>query len=84
MTDLERWVAMFDYAGALKAGATTPAATTGIVGRSITFLVNRVCDFWAAHQATLIPALSQLAIAAFQAMIAARADIDAINPPGPR
>lgn len=84
MTEEEQWAAMLTYAQALKASYGVAAAGTGIKGRFITVLVNKVCEFWEKHRDTLIPFLSSLTIAAFEALIAARPDINTVNTPGPR
>lgn len=84
MTDAEQWQAYYDYAGALKAAADGSLPSTGIVGRSITYLTDKLIVLWGKHKATLIPFLSQLAVAALEAIVANKASIDAVNPPGPR
>jgi hypothetical protein len=85
MTPEEQWAALYTTAGLQKAhGATPPSIISGIKGRWITVLVNRLCEFWGKHKATLIPVLSQLAIAALDAVVSAQADIQEVNPPGPQ
>lgn len=80
----EEWTAIYTVAGVQKAIAGDLPVVNGIIGRSITFLVGKLVDFWGAHSATLIPYLTQAAIAALNALLAARADIDRVNPRGPR
>ena len=76
------WSGFYDQALMLQPGP--PAAPVhGIRGRFITSLVAKLCKFWGDHQAELIPFLSQLAIAALNALVAAQTDINAVNPPGP-
>jgi len=82
MTDAEIWQSYYDYAGALKAAYPT-ASPSGVIGRSIKYLVDKLARFWKDHKATLIPILSQLAIAAIEALVGNQAAFDGINPPGP-
>jgi hypothetical protein len=82
MTDAEIWQSYYDYAGALKAMAV-PGPTGGVIGRSIRYLVDRLAAFWKRHQQTLIPVLSQLAIAAIEALVSQQGAFDTTNPPGP-
>lgn len=79
----DEWMAVWDYAGAVKTAAGDLPVTNGIVGRWITVLVNKLTKFWAQHSATLTPYLTQAAIAALQALLAAQPDIQRVNPPGP-
>jgi hypothetical protein len=56
----------------------------GVIGRSITKGVAVVCGLWARHRKTLIPFMTQLAIAALDALLSAQVDINNVNPPGPQ
>lgn len=82
--DKADWDAIWDYAGVLKTSYGVQAPVGGILGRSITFIVDKLVQFWDDHKATLIPFLSQAAIAALQALVAAQADIAVVNQEGPR
>jgi len=84
ITDSE-WQAVLDYANLLKASYPDLAAAppNGTPGRSISELADMLAEFWGRHQDTLIPVLTNLAIAALQALAAALGDIKAANPPGP-
>lgn len=84
MTPQEQWQSYYDYAEAEKAAVTPVLSYNGVIGRSITFLVNRLVKFWGDHKSTLIPVLSQLAIAALEALVAQQANIDLVDPPGPQ
>lgn len=79
----EQWMSIFDYAETLKVTYGEMPVGNEIIGRSITYLVNKLADFWGRHKQTLIPFMTNLAIAALEAIVAARADIDLVNPPGP-
>lgn len=80
----EQWVNIWKAAGALKlAGGAAPDATWMIKGRWITVIYNKLCQFWSDHKATLIPVLSQLAIATLEAVLTARANVNQVNAPGP-
>ena len=82
MTDEEIWAAFYTAAGAQKALA--PSAPAGpIVGRFISVLVKKLSDFWQKHKATLIPVLTQTAIAALDAIVANASSIEVVNLPGP-
>jgi hypothetical protein len=82
MTDAE-WLAILHYAQVLQPLPGAISAPNDIKGRFIRQLVDRLVAFWGRHQATLIPFLTQAAIAALNALVAAQSGIDAINPPGP-
>jgi hypothetical protein len=82
MTD-DQWMAFLTTARLLQPSATPTAPVVGIKGRFISKLVDVLCDFWVKHQATLIPFLTHLAVAALNSLVAARTDIDAVNLPGP-
>jgi len=79
----EEWASIWAYAGSVKAAAGDLPVTNGIVGRWISVLATKLAKFYAAHSATLNPYLTQAAIAALQALIAALPDILRVNPPGP-
>lgn len=83
MTDDEKWAAIHEMAKVLKAENPAPAAAFNIQGRFITVLVDALAKFWKAHRDTLIPVLSQLAIAALEAIAAQAASIRNINQRGP-
>lgn len=78
----EQWNSLFSYAGTLKATYGPTSLANQVVGRAITYIVDRLVKFWGRHKATLIPVLTQTAIAALEAIVAAKPDIDAVNPPG--
>jgi hypothetical protein len=80
----EQWAAFLTTAQLLQPSATPLATPNGVKGRFIRVLVDKLCEFWTTHQATLIPYLTQLAVAALNALVAARTDIDYVDPPGPR
>jgi hypothetical protein len=46
-------------------------------------MVDKLVEFWDDHKSTLIPFLTDFAIAALEALVAARSDISSINLPGP-
>jgi hypothetical protein len=82
-TDSE-WLAFLERARleqSLAPGAI--AIPNEIKGRFIVALVKKVVDFWGRHRAILVPALTQLAVAALDALAAAQNDIARIDPPGP-
>lgn len=79
----EQWAAFLTTAQVLQPEAIPKAPIVGIKGRFITVLVDKLVEFWARHQDQLIPYLTQLAIAALNALLAAKTDIDNINLPGP-
>ena len=85
ITTEDEWVHFWKVAGTLKAThAAIPVPANGIRGRWITVLYDRLCKFWNDHKETLIPVLSQFAVATLEALIAARSDVHHVNPPGPR
>lgn len=80
----EQWAAFFVVAGVIQEVAGSGVPPGGPVeGRSITDWVERLVQFWNDHRDTLAPVLSQLAIAALEALVAALPDILAVNGPGP-
>lgn len=84
MTDEQLWAEIFKQAGVKKAMYTAPAPISGIRGRFISVLATKLVHFWNKHQATVIPVLSQLAVAALEAVAQNLAAINAVNPPGPQ
>lgn len=80
----EEWIAIWQYAGVLKANAGPGPSPGGVIGRFISVLVNKLCDFWNEHKDTLMPVLSHIAIAALEALVASRAEINLVNQEGPR
>lgn len=82
MTD-DEWLAILHYARVLQPVPGALTIPNDIRGRWLTVLVDKLLAFWGRHQDTLIPFLTQAAIAALNALLAARSGIDAINPPGP-
>lgn len=83
MTDAEIWAEIFKQAGVKKAVYTVPAPASGVKGRFIAHLATVLVNFWNKHQATLIPVLSQLAVAALEAVAQNLTAIAAVNNPGP-
>lgn len=82
-TDTE-WLAFLERARLEQTAAPTALAIPNQVrGRFISALVKRVCDFWGRHRSILVPLLTQLAVAALDALTAAQSDIARIDPPGP-
>lgn len=80
----EQWAALYVVAGVMKAGSGPPGPPgTPVQGRSISTFADDLVRFWNDHRDTLTPILSQLAIAALEALIAALPDILAVNGPGP-
>jgi hypothetical protein len=80
----EQWLGFYHVAALAMGTRTAPGPVTSPVkGRFIAVLVDRVCKFWADHRATLIPYLTQLAIAALDALLSAQIDIHNVDPPGP-
>lgn len=80
----EQWAAFHTVAGVMQQIAGSGVPPTGPVeGRSITTFAEELARFWDDHKATLIPVLSQLAIAALEALVAALPDILTVNGPGP-
>lgn len=77
------WDKIWENAGMLKQFAGSGTVVYGIRGRFISTLVKKLLDFWDRHQDTLVPVLSQIAIAALQALAAARPSFESINTPGP-
>ena len=84
MSETEQWDAIYKAAGALKLQHGTSPLATGIRGRFISVLIDKVIDFWGRHQDTLIPYLSQIAIAALEALVVNQAAYRNLNSPGPR
>lgn len=80
----EQWAAIYTVAGLASGvvGAAIPAPP-GTEGRSITDIVEALVAFWGAHRDTLAPVMTQLAVAALDALISALPDILAVNSPGP-
>lgn len=84
MTDGQiAWLAIYDHATVSKATAGDRPFANQIPGRAITYIVHKLNIFWGRHKARLIPFMTNLAIAALEAMVTAEPDIQAINPPGP-
>lgn len=82
MTEEEIWMSYLTGAQAAKSMA--PSAPSGpIVGRFLSVLAKKAGEFWTRHKATLIPVLTNLAIAALDALVANMASIEAVNNPGP-
>jgi len=79
----EQSMSFYTYAHTLIQTRNPNYSPTLVQGRFISILVDKVCAFWGRHKASLIPFLSQLAIAALEALVAAKSDIDTVNPPGP-
>ena len=77
------WLAIYDAATTAKAVAGDMPATNEIIGRSITYIVHKLTQFWGAHKARLIPFITNLGIAALEAVVTAEPDIQRVNPPGP-
>lgn len=84
MTDEERWAGYLVGAQAQTGRSSPLAPVTGIKGRWIVFLATKLCEFWLAHKATLLPYLTNLAIAALDALVAHLAEIATVNLPGPQ
>lgn len=83
MDDAQLWQEIFKQAGNKKLMYTVPSPVYGVKGRFIAVLAERLAAFWVKHQATLIPVLSQLAVAAIEAIVQNLAAIKAVNGPGP-
>ena len=82
-TDTE-WLAILNRARMVQPGLPdAPGLGAQIRGRYIAFLANRLVKFWGDHESTLRPFLTQLAIAALDAVTTAILDIRAVDPPGP-
>lgn len=84
LTDEQLWAEIYKQAGNKKQALGAPAAPTGLQGRFITALILRLVAFWEKHQSTLIPVLSQLAIAALDAVAQRINEYKALNVPGPQ
>lgn len=84
MTDEERWAAYLTAAQAQTNRTDPLAPATGIKGRWIAFLAKKLVDFWQKHKATLLPYLTNLAIAALDALVAHLGEIQVVDPPGPQ
>lgn len=82
-TTQEIWDAYLTVAEGLQPLTVPTAPTVGVKGRFIKFLVDKLCVFWGKHRDTLVPFLTQLAIAAIEALVANRTAFDNVNPPGP-
>jgi hypothetical protein len=54
-----------------------------IRGRSITYMVLRLVEFWGRHRLTLEPWMDPAVVAALTALADALVAIMSINPPGP-
>lgn len=80
---LETWDAYLTVAEALQPSTSPAIPVSPVVGRFIRFLVDKLVKFWGKHKATLIPYLTQLAIAAIEALVANQGAFDNVNPPGP-
>lgn len=83
MTDEEIWAGYLAGAAAAKASVPTSLAA-GIAGRFIAVMSKRLVEFWGKHRATLVPCLTQLAIAALDALAAQLINIITVDPPGPQ
>ena len=83
MTDEQLWLEIYKQAGTKKTMFGSGVPPGGVRGRFIATLARAVVNFWTKHQATLIPALSQLAIAALEALAQNIAAIEVVNAPGP-
>lgn len=80
----DEWLGFINVARVVQPG--TPGSIgigAQIKGRFIAALANRLVKFWGQHASTLTPFLTQLAIAALNALTAAIGDIKAVDPPGP-
>jgi len=84
LTEEQQWSEIYKQAVALKQQFGSGVPTPGLKGRSIVFLARRLTNFWQKHRATLIPVLSQLAIAALEAVAQNIASIEGVNNPGPQ
>lgn len=83
LTGDQLWAEIYKQAGVKKDMYDVPTPQFGIRGRFISVLATRLAKFWVRHQDTLIPFLSQLAIAALEAVAQNLPAIQAVNPPGP-
>jgi hypothetical protein len=54
-----------------------------IRGRSITYMILRLVEFWGRHRLTLEPWMNPAVVAALTALADALVEIMTINPPGP-
>lgn len=63
--------------------ALLPGVAFDVRGRSITYIVVRLVEFWGRHRITLAPYLDAATTAALDALAAAVGAVLAINPPGP-
>jgi hypothetical protein len=79
----DTWLAYLVVAEGLQPNTTPAIPVSPVTGRFIKFLVGRLVKFWGKHKATLIPYLTQLAVAAAEALVANQGSFDNVNPPGP-
>lgn len=83
MSDEQLWLEIYKQAGNKKAIYGSGTQGVGVRGRFIAVLAEKLVNFWNKHQATLIPFLSQIAIAALEAMAQNLGAIQQVNSPGP-
>jgi hypothetical protein len=83
MTDEQLWMEIYKQAGAKMNMFGSGVPPGGVRGRFVATLARTLVTFWLKHQATLIPVLSQLAIAALEAVAQNIAAIEVVNVPGP-
>ena len=79
----EDWGVFIKNANVQKAMVVAPGTGNQIKGRFIKILADKLIEFWERHKNTLIPFLTNLAIAALDALASAQNDIGSVDPPGP-
>lgn len=52
-------------------------------GRSITYLILKLVEFWGRHKVTLAPVIDAGVAAALDSLLTSLIDAMAVNPPGP-
>ncbi|HKH21942.1 MAG TPA: hypothetical protein VKB53_13935 [Gammaproteobacteria bacterium] len=79
----EEWESYLVIAQASQPLTVVPIPIGPIAGRFLRQLVRHAVHLYAAHRGTIIVALTQVTIAALDALVAHVADFDNLNPPGP-
>jgi hypothetical protein len=79
----DEWDAYLTIAQISQPLSTVPIPLGPIAGRFLSVLIRHAMRIYNAHRATIVTALTQVTIAALDALAAHLADFDNLNPPGP-